>query len=212
MELLKQIASDLGLEYRSGKDGLALMQSLTLVQQADNRGAQALEHLQTLEKNIQATQGILGSLESFLPGALEDLVGAATGMWDGLRIILCPEKVQRQEGQVMACAMFPLPLEVRIHIYSEGVGSRLGKLLGLQDVQLGNPALDSLVIIKADNPAAAQGVLQDRQLQEALIRLYRGWPTAVLNQLSVRASIGADRQNLLALLEEMKAVARGLGR
>ncbi|QDG49539.1 hypothetical protein FIV42_01935 [Persicimonas caeni] len=53
----------------------------------------------------------------------------------------------------------------------EGVGSKVTKLLGAQDVEVGSAPLDDAFVIKADNPSLAREVLGRAGIESALLKL-----------------------------------------
>jgi hypothetical protein len=106
--------------------------------------------------------------------------------------------------------MFDPPLELGLRVYREGFLSRMGKLLGFQDVQLGHPELDRLVMVKATDESAVRRLLGTPTAQTALLTLFEGWPKAVVNDVAVRAAGGEDREDVLALLMALRRVADAL--
>lgn len=46
----------------------------------------------------------------------------------------------------------PNPKELTFNIYREGMFSKLGKIMGMQDIQTGDPTFDDKFVIKSNNP------------------------------------------------------------
>ncbi|WP_196888478.1 hypothetical protein [Aureivirga sp. CE67] len=53
----------------------------------------------------------------------------------------------------------------KMHIYQENMFNRIGKIFGLQDIQIGDFHFDPKFIIKGNNPNKLQQVLADRSLR-----------------------------------------------
>lgn len=73
--------------------------------------------------------------------------------------------------RVVGRAIEPMPFTLRVYV--ESVFSSLGKVLGAQDVQLGDPAFDERFMVKADNEAMARSLL-DTELRRALTAFESG--------------------------------------
>lgn len=61
---------------------------------------------------------------------------------------------------------------VRCEVYPEGMWSRVGKLLGMQDIEIGSPGFDARYTIKGDDGAALRNLLS-RGVQDQIERLRR---------------------------------------
>ncbi|MBW2453074.1 MAG: hypothetical protein JRI68_01110 [Deltaproteobacteria bacterium] len=68
---------------------------------------------------------------------------------------------------------FPKAADLGLSIYRERFWSKVGKFLGAQDIQSGNADLDPLVMIKAEAEGQAQRMMQEPELQRALLGLFR---------------------------------------
>ncbi len=68
---------------------------------------------------------------------------------------------------------FPEPAELGLSIYRERFWSKVGKFLGAQDIQSGNAELDPLVMIKAQDEGRARRMMEEPDLQLALLDLFR---------------------------------------
>ncbi len=60
--------------------------------------------------------------------------------------------------------------ELKVHVYPEGFFSRVGKVLGSQDIQLGDPAFDEAFMIKGSDEAKVKLFLTE-QVKNALRQL-----------------------------------------
>jgi len=69
------------------------------------------------------------------------------------------------------------PEGFRFTIYRKGFFSELGKLLGMQDIAVGDPEFDEAFIIKGNNEARVQNLFADARLRE----LVQGQPTIRLD-------------------------------
>lgn len=54
---------------------------------------------------------------------------------------------------------FEKPYEYKLRIYPEGFFSKIGKSLGMQDIEIGDPDFDGQYIIKCNNPDSAMQVV-----------------------------------------------------
>lgn len=61
------------------------------------------------------------------------------------------------------------PMPAGLVLYKEGLFSKLGKMVGGQDVQIGDAALDNAFIIKANDLLGTHKLLNVRQVREALL-------------------------------------------
>ncbi len=58
------------------------------------------------------------------------------------------------------------PEDFRFTIYRKGLFSELGKLLGMQDIEVGDPEFDEAFIIKGNDEARVQNLFADARLRE----------------------------------------------
>src|SRR5580704_16247609 len=58
------------------------------------------------------------------------------------------------------------PEGFRFTIYSKGVFSELGKLLGMQDIEVGDLAFDEAFIVKGNNESRVQNLFADARLRK----------------------------------------------
>jgi hypothetical protein len=60
------------------------------------------------------------------------------------------------------------PDRFRFTIYRRGFFSDLGKMLGMQDIEVGNPEFDEAFIIKGNDEPKVQALFSDRRIQELI--------------------------------------------
>src|SRR5688572_28431901 len=60
--------------------------------------------------------------------------------------------------------------DLRIHIYPQDWVNEIGKLFGLEDVELGYPELDKEFIIKTNQTETLKSIFTDQTLQETLLK------------------------------------------
>ena len=96
-------------------------------------------------------------------------VQATVGPWT---VTLDTFTVSTQNSKVTYTRMrapYVNPEGFRFTIYRKSVFSALGKLLGMQDIEIGDPAFDEAFIIKANNEPRVQHLFADTKLR-ALIQ------------------------------------------
>lgn len=197
MKVIREVAGELGLEFYPGKAAVEIMYTLDSLRMAD-----ALPEASVLKEDSRR----LSSVMEMIPGVELDL-GAASGYWNDRKVLMGPDF---QEQEPVVALMFEPPLALGMRVYREGFLARMGKVLGFQDVQLGHPELDRLVMVKASDEAAVRRLLGTPAAQTALLTLFEGWPSAVVNDVAVRAVGGQDREDVLALLLALQRVAEAL--
>lgn len=67
------------------------------------------------------------------------------------------------------------PDGLRVEVYPERFSSTLGKLLGMQDIEIGVPGFDERYILKSNDPRRLEAFL-DASTRDAIDRLYRLFP------------------------------------
>jgi hypothetical protein len=68
---------------------------------------------------------------------------------------------------------FPEAAELGLSIYKERFWSKVGKFFGAQDIQSGNAELDPMVMIKAKDEGRAKRMMEEPELQHALLDLFK---------------------------------------
>ena len=113
----------------------------------------------------------------FFGGMMEDaFLGVSSGDVDGCSFFLYQRSSKQQRNAtftVHLTLLFEKSGDIGLSIYKEGFWSRVGKFLGAQDIQLQNPILDPMVMIKAKDTMKAERILQKTGVQQALISLFQ---------------------------------------
>lgn len=97
------------------------------------------------------------------------------GRVEDFRVTIRPET--RSSGKssttyTIVEVFLPSPLPYKLRVAKEGLFTKLGKaLFGLSDVEVGDPAFDPLVRIKAEDPLAARLLLGDEEAKRAFTAL-----------------------------------------
>ena len=105
------------------------------------------------------------------------------------------------------------PTTLRLKIYNEGLVSKLGKALGMQEIQTGDEAIDRRYIIQGQPETAVAGLLMSYDLRQKLIEA----PTfnARIEGLNVcydRSGVELDENKLLALFDLLTTLATAIDR
>ena len=99
-------------------------------------------------------------------------------------------------------AYFDEPLPFELHLRKEGIGAKLARAFGGQDVTVGDAAFDKAVRLKASPPAAAVQFLQDEKRKKAVLAALQDCPAATIG----RRHISVSRQGRLKDDEAIKKV------
>ena len=82
----------------------------------------------------------------------------------------------------------------RFTIYRKGIFSGLGKMLGMQDIEVGDPEFDEAFIIQGNNEPRVQHLFADRALR-ALVQAQTGDPAQREGQRGmVRPQVPRERR------------------
>lgn len=186
-----EAADQLGLELREDQEAFELTESLNMIRAADKAGAGALEKAGEMQEQLQQKKDLMSKMGAFLPmGQFFQGHRAAMGAYRGCRVLLLPE-ISDNTSRLHVVVMLPQPLSLNLHIYPEGLASRVGKLLlRLQDIQIGHAQLDPLVMIKAGDQRGATRMLTGTDVQNALLTIYQageGDPTC--NDIACRVNL-----------------------
>lgn len=65
--------------------------------------------------------------------------------------------------------------EYTLTVYKERLWSKIGSLLGMQDIEIGDPPFDKSFVIKANDDYFAQEVLKDQRLKEYFMLILPGF-------------------------------------
>ncbi len=158
----------------------------------------------------------------FIEGGLRkgNKVQAHVGTWT---ITLDSYTVSTQHSHVTYTRMrapYVNPEGFRFTIYSKGVFSELGKLLGMQDIEVGDLAFDEAFIIKGNNESRVQNLFADARLRKLVqlqptihleVRDSEGWfgpkfPDDVDELYFQVVGVIEDAERLKALLDLFAAV------
>lgn len=108
---------------------------------------------------------------------------------------------------------YPAPLDLGLRITREGFWSFVSKLFGAQDVEVGDPAFDSMALIKSNSPARTREWLTPaRRLRIA--RLLDSYPNVEIGDSAVEwAQRGVLRKadRIVGLVKALVRVARHAG-
>lgn len=211
-ELIERLAETLDIELLRGKKALELGGGVKVLEQADTQGLSALGQVGDLSAQMDSAQEHLQQLEGlpFLGDLFESLMEGAKGAYAGHQVLLCKTSHSKNQDGVLVAVMYSQPLPCQFFLYPERFSSRLGKLLfRQQDVQLGEPELDPLIMVKTPTPEQARQFLTRRDRVAALLRLYQDGQEFLTNQLGLRIVLGMRAQvdEVMSLLERMLAVA-----
>jgi hypothetical protein len=104
----------------------------------------------------------------------------AGGLWKGDKVVahvgpwtitLDTYTVNTQHSHITYTRMrapYINPEGFRFTIYRKGFFSELGKMLGMQDIEIGDPIFDEAFIIKGNNEARVQNLFADVRLRELI--------------------------------------------
>lgn len=190
--LFQSVVTELGFQPISGLDNVDLIVAHELIVEADKAGAEALRRTGAKQERAGHVRETLERIISIM-GAddLATMVPGAKGMVEGRPVILTTEFGGGDKPLHLAMNL-KRPFPCKIHLYRESFVSKLGKLFGGQDIQVGNPELDPLIIIRGDQPETVQDHLGRSEVVEALVALYQERPETVVNQISVRCSLNYE--------------------
>ncbi|HUX38931.1 MAG TPA: hypothetical protein VMV44_13610 [Rectinemataceae bacterium] len=152
-----QLALALGLEYIEGQ---AVLEAS--YREAGPMGAQALDWIK------QHPGGLFARLAASNPWRL-------VGEREGVKVEVFLEvrgSGKNSTTYTVVRAILPRPFEVQCRIAHEGVFTKLGKsLFGLQDLELGDPAFDEAVRIKAKDGLPILSRLNRFEAKEKILAL-----------------------------------------
>ena len=108
---------------------------------------------------------------------------------------------------------FQKPFPTQLQLFKEGFAAKFGKLFGGQDIQLAQPTLDPLLIVRGKDEDAVRKGLTTTEAVKALAGLFNSFPGAAVNQISARCSLAPDKANKKVLgdaLTMLSSVAAAL--
>jgi len=99
------------------------------------------------------------------------------------------------------------PPPFKFKVYLEGVLQKLGKKLGGQDVQSGDPRFDGVFIVKASDELRAQMVLGDAALREAMLQLKDlGQSKHTVLETQKQGALQIEKMNWIEAPEELRSL------
>lgn len=106
----------------------------------------------------------------------------------------------------------PYALPERLQISCEGMVSGLGKMIGMQDIVVGNPLLDELVVIKGKEPEEVKAFFSQRAIAAATFGLFDRYGLLKLekNTLSIKVSghmSAITEQMIVSMVEYVNIVS-----
>jgi hypothetical protein len=186
-ERVAQAAGRLGLRVLEGAEA---MEQAALDAEADGRPAARVP----------------ASLPPFLARAVEMLVGPRlAGTYRGVRVAAFEESRSGSKGNSTSTvlrAWYPTPLPFDLHMAKEGVGARIAKAFGGQDVEIGEPAFDAAVRVRSSDPAAVKAWFGSPTRRQATVAAVAACP----GLRASRTSVTFERQGSLRGADEIAAV------
>ena len=76
--------------------------------------------------------------------------------------------------------------DLGLNVYNESFLSKVGKLFGQQDIQLGDKELDKLVVIKGRDELAVKQLLDSQRVRQQLLRMYAESKRFVVRDYGIR--------------------------
>lgn len=210
IEDLKHLAASRGWIPVEGPEVTELMGTEQMCREVDARGLAALEQVEERGREAARLRRGLESL-SALPGMdvlQESFPPGLRGQVGTHQLLVVPSAVGKGKVDYLVCLLRAQPLPVHLNIYRQGMAASLGKLLGMQDLEIGDLKLDNRLVIKSRDPKAALALLRRFEVTQALAALYDACADAVVNQLSVRAVVALPKTSppeFEKLLERMSA-------
>ena len=194
--LSEPMAHQLSLEYRKGAPAAALFHRCKVLEMGDSQGRSILDQLES--------PSVASPLMTWVP------MSAAEGLYRGFQVYLCSDI--RSPNHILCCMLLADPVETRFLIFREAFLSKLAKkLFAIQDLQIGDPDLDSLVMVKSDTPPDTLALLRRPAGVQSLLTLYQAHPEAVINAVSTRLTlVSPTAEQLQSALDLMQAVASAL--
>lgn len=186
------------MECIEGQKAFELSQTLQLIRQADTAGIEAMRNTEQVEARIEQSRKMINLVTAVIPldgfDPLSQQRAISHTDEDGRKTVVIYTS-QDKTVTIHLVMMLRSPLDLKLHIYPEWFGSRVGKFLfRMQDIQLGDPNLDPLVMVKAEDVAGATRLLTGQKVQAELKALYTAkehHPVTVINDISARVSLSS---------------------
>jgi len=127
------------------------------------------------------------------------------GQFRGIRVAVYEEVHSSRSGshtESVFKAYLALPLPFELQLRKEGVGAKLAKAFGGQDVTVGDAAFDAAVRVKANPPDVAVPFLRDEERRKAVLAALQAYPGIKV----CRTHVALSRQGSLKGGDEIKEV------
>jgi hypothetical protein len=120
----------------------------------------------------------------------------------------------RMRQELMLRVRIPTALPTGLQLDSELEAARTRRPVGFRDIQVGTPAFDDCVHVRALSPAAAIRLLRDEELLRRIPQLLTAHPRARLagDELILPLPSELSNEQVLALVKETAELAVALGR
>ncbi len=120
----------------------------------------------------------------------------------------------RMKQELMLRVRIPTALPTGLQLDSELEAARTRRPVGFRDIQVGTPAFDDCVHVRALHPAAAVRLLRDEELLRRIPQLLTAHPRARLagDELILPLPSALSNEQVLALVKQTAELAVALGR
>jgi hypothetical protein len=166
-------------------------------------GAAALEE-KALEARAEGRPEI--RVPPFLQRLLAGLVGPRiSGTYRGVRVSISTETHSSNSGshtETVIKAYYAKPLPFDLHLGREGVGARIAKAFGGQDVEVGDAEFDAAVRVKTGDADAARAFLSAPARRRAVLAAVAACP----GMRATRSHVSFERQGTIRKADQMAAV------
>ena len=162
----RQLALDLGFEYKEGKEGMRqLFEKMSLLQMSSFSGAEIDQIEQAL--NSPLVMALLGNL---FPGAI-------TGRYKEYEVLIShttTKRGDRYDPAVHVALFHPTPIDLKFSVKNQGfLGGLAERVFRKRYIQLEDPALDPLVLVQGEDPYQIQLWLTASHTRDALLAMYQ---------------------------------------
>jgi hypothetical protein len=146
-------------------------------------------------------------------------VGGAVGTYQGFDVALYPSSSSSASSNTQThysnvVLFFREPYALQLKLYNQTFMSSIGKFLfAQQDVQLGEPALDDLLMVKGRDEMAVRRLLDSRQVRDQLLAMFAESRGYTINDRGVQhreAAAVITRERAVSILDGMAVLASAL--
>lgn len=182
-------------------------------------GAEALEQMAVeAEAAGQPAFRLPAGLPPVLSRAIARLVGPClTGTYRGVRVSVRTESHSSGSGsrtETVFKAWYAKALPFDFHMSKEGVGAKIAKTLGGQDVEIGEPAFDAAVRVRTNDPAAVRSWFYAAARRQATVAAVSACPGLRASRTCVtfsRQGSARSSEEVVSVLEAIAPLAAALG-